>query len=81
MMPTEKLSTSISKPAGVLPSMNRSNILMTQPANGPITMAPMSIVVSGAPAMQPITAIAPTMRPRSPPVRYPPCAAMSTGIR
>ena len=69
MMPTEKLSTSISKPAGVRPSMKRSNILMTQPANGPMTMAPMSIVVSGAPAMQPMTAMAPAMRPRSPPVR------------
>ena len=69
MRPTEKLSISISKPAGVLSSMNRSNILMTHPANGPMTMAPMSMVVSGAPAMQPMTAMAPVMRPRSPPVR------------
>ena len=29
-------------------------------------MAPMSIVVSGAPAMQPMTAMAPTMRPAVP---------------
>ncbi len=69
MRPTEKLSMSISKPAGVRPSMNSSKRLMTQPEKGPMTMAPMSIVVPGASAMQPMTAMAPVILPRSPPVR------------
>lgn len=80
-MPTEKLSTSISKPAGVFPSTSLSKAFMTQPAKGPMSMAPMSMVVSGAPAMQPTTAMAPAILPLSPPTRYPPWAAMRTGMR
>ena len=49
--------------------MNSSNFFTTQPAKGPMTMAPMSMVVSGAPAMQPMTAMAPAILPRSWPVR------------
>ena len=43
-MPTEKLSTSISKPPGVWSCAHRSKRLMQAPATGPMTMAPMSMV-------------------------------------
>ena len=43
-MPMEKLLISISKPAGIWPSTFLSNCLMTQPARGPMTMAPISMV-------------------------------------
>ncbi|QOY60922.1 zinc-binding dehydrogenase [Thermophilibacter immobilis] len=43
MMPSEKLSTSISKPAGVQVLAHASQRLISQPASGPMIMAPMGL--------------------------------------
>ena len=74
-IPTEKLLINISNPAGICPSIALSNFLMTHPANGPITMAPINIGCPSnppTPAIQPMTAIAPMTPPRSPPTCLPP---------
>ena len=81
MMPAEKLLISISKPAGMRPSINWSNFLMQKPASGPMTIAAMSIVIEVSLMIAPITAIAPTTRPRSPPTMRPPVEAIRMGIR
>ena len=46
-----------------------------------MTMAAISIVMSVLLKMAPITAIAPTTRPRSPPIMRPPVDAIKMGIR
>ena len=71
MMPTEKLLTTISKPAGIWPSMALSNFLMHQPPKGPQIMAPMNMVLSVA-AMAPRVARAPVTAPFCPPTALPP---------
>ena len=70
-MPSEKLSTSISKPEGTLASRKPSILLSSQAASGPITMAPRNMGMS-APTMTPIVAIAPTTAPRVPWTVLPP---------
>ena len=64
-MPIEKLLTSISNPALTLPSIRRSNCLMTYPARGPIIIAPMNMGIS-LPTITPAVAITPITPPRSP---------------
>ena len=81
MIPAEKLLMSISKPAGMRPSMKSSNFLMQKPARGPMTMAAISMVISVLLMMAPMTAMAPTTRPRSPPIILPPVEAIRIGIR
>lgn len=70
-MPTEKLLISISNPALMCPSTRASNFLMTQPAKGPIIMAPKNIGTSVA-TTTPIVAMAAITPPREPPVSLPP---------
>ena len=81
MIPAEKLLISISNPAGIWPSIAWSNFLIQNPARGPITIAAISIVISVLLRIAPITAIAPTTRPRSPPTIRPPVDAIRIGIR
>ena len=71
MMPTEKLLTTISKPAGIWPSIFSSNFLMHQPPKGPQIMAPMNMVLS-VEAMAPRVARAPVTAPFWPPTALPP---------
>ena len=71
MMPTEKLLTTISKPAGMWPSMLLSKRLMHQPPRGPQIMAPMNMVLS-VEAMAPRVARAPATAPFWPPTALPP---------
>jgi hypothetical protein len=52
---------------------------MTQPASGPISMAPMSIVYS-EPTMAPTMAMEAMTRPRLPPTISPPWPAMRMGM-
>ncbi len=61
-MPSEKLLTSISKPAGIFPSNSRSNFFITQAASGPTIIAPINIGMS-EPTITPIVAIAPITPP------------------
>ena len=61
-MPSEKLLTSISKPAGIFPSNSRSNFFITQAASGPTIIAPINIGIS-EPTITPIVAIAPITPP------------------
>lgn len=78
-MPSEKLSMSISKPAGVCPSISWSNFLINQPAAGPTSIEAMSIVVTVVSpvtgstvmpeTMAPMTAMVAMMRPRLPAIR------------
>ena len=84
MIPTEKLLINISKPAGMCPSINWSNFLITQPAKGPITIAAINIgcpFVPPTPAIHPMMAIAPITRPLSFATILPPVAAINTGSR
>ena len=62
-MPAEKLLTSISKPALILPSHSRSSCFMIHAASGPMIMAPMNIGMP-APTMTPTVAMVPTTPPR-----------------
>ena len=78
-MPSEKLSTTISKPARTLPSMARSNCLRTQPAKGPMIIAPRNIGVPVRvansvmpPMITPAVAMAPITAPRCPWTIFPP---------
>ena len=81
MIPAEKLLISISKPAGIWPSIASSNFLIQKPPNGPMIMAAISIVMDVSLIMAPITAIAPTTRPLSPPTILPPVDAIRIGIK
>lgn len=79
-MPTEKLLTSISNPAGMRPSAQRSKVRITQPAKGPMAIAPMNIGMS-LPRITPITATAAITPPRSPATWRPAVMAISIGSR
>ena len=70
-MPIEKVSMSISKPAGTLPSMTLSRSLRTKAASGPMIMAPRNMGMS-TPTMTPIVAMAPMTAPRWPCTMRPP---------
>ena len=59
----------------------RQNFLIQKPANGPMIIAAISIVIEVSLIMAPITAIAPTTRPLSPPTIFPPVDAIRIGIR
>ena len=63
--PSEKLSTSISRPGLIFPSAARSNRLSSHAASGPIIMPPTSITTS-EPTTVPIVANAPMTPPRLP---------------
>ena len=71
IMPTEKLLTTISKPAGTWPSIFWSNFLMHQPPRGPQIIAPMNMVLL-VEAMAPRVASAPVTAPFWPPTALPP---------
>ena len=62
-MPAEKLLTSISKPALILPSQSLSICFMTQAASGPMIMAPRNIGMS-VPTITPTVAMDATTPPR-----------------
>ena len=62
-MPAEKLLTSISKPALILPSQSWSICFMIQAASGPMIMAPRNIGMS-VPTMTPTVAMDATTPPR-----------------
>ncbi len=64
-MPAEKLFTSISKPARILPSQMRSTCLITHAPSGPMIMAPMNIGML-LPTITPMVAMLPTTPPRTP---------------
>ena len=81
IMPAEKLVINISKPAGICPSIFSSNFLMQKPPSGPITMAAISIVMDVSLIIAPMTAMAPTTRPLSPPTILPPVDAIRIGIK
>ena len=65
MMPTEKLSISISKPDGTFPSTDLSNSFCRYAAAGPMIMAPRNIGTA-VPTMTPMVATTPTTLPRTP---------------
>jgi hypothetical protein len=79
-MPAEKLSTSISKPAGVFGWRRPSIFFCTQAASGPMIIAPRNIGVP-APTITPMVAMAPTTPPRWPCTILPPVNAISSGSR
>ena len=62
-IPIEKLSTNISSPGFTLPSKHLSTFFITHAPRGPITIPPISIVMS-APITTPIVASAPATSPR-----------------
>jgi hypothetical protein len=64
-IPPEKLSTSISKPALILPAHSLSTCFMIQAAPGPMIIAPRNIGIP-APTMTPIVAMVPMTPPRTP---------------
>ena len=71
MMPSEKLSMTISKPAGTRPSISVSNFFRTQAAKGPMTIAPRNMGVPSSvdmsvmpPMITPMVAMAPMTAPR-----------------
>ena len=71
MMPSEKLSTSISKPLRTLPSRAWSNFLSTQAAKGPMIIAPRNMGMSAL-MTTPMVAMAPMTAPRWPCTMRPP---------
>ena len=70
-IPSEKLSTIISKPLGTLSLTKSSNFLITKPENGPIIIAPKNIGIS-APTTIPKVPIAPATAPLFPCTNPPP---------
>ena len=71
MMPALKLSTSISNPGRILPSISPSHSLTMYAAAGPISIAPRNIGTS-APTTTPTVATAATTAPRWPCTSRPP---------
>ena len=79
-IPAEKLSTSISNPARILPAHSLSTCFMSHAASGPTIIAPMNIGMS-VPTMTPIVAMLATTPPRVPYTMRPPVLAMRSGSK
>ena len=78
--PREKLLTIISIPGFTFPSNSLSTFFRIHAANGPMSIAPASMLIS-APRITPIVANAPITPPRFLCTLYPPVYAISNGIR